>query len=61
MNINFKTAAPLIIGILSLIFASIILVVGNFLSDWPVAVIPIIMGAFFLALYSNNKRKALNK
>lgn len=57
MNTNFKVIAPLIAGILFYVFAAVILIVGNFMNDWPVAVIPIIFGSFFLALGTSNSKK----
>lgn len=57
MNTNFRVIAPLVAGILFFVFAAIILIVGNFMNDWPVAVIPIIFGAFFLALSTTNNKK----
>lgn len=57
MNTNFKVIAPLIAGLLFFVFAALILIIGDFMSDWPVAVIPIIFGAFFIALSAGNSKK----
>lgn len=57
MESKFKVIAPLVAGILFMLFSSVLLIVGNFQSDWPVAVIPIIIGSFFIALSTNNKKK----
>tara|TARA_B100000609_G_C16980814_1_gene313724 strand:+ start:89 stop:268 length:180 start_codon:yes stop_codon:yes gene_type:complete len=57
MKANFKVIAPISIGLLCILFASLLLIIGNFIKDWPVAVLPVIIGAFFLSWGSYNAGK----